>query len=239
MKEELSSYIIISMLFSILVYLTGIYFHLKVIKISKKEKDMTWKLDVTNSCLLLTHHGHCVAMECITYIIHDLHHYTGEWFCYTSKVFNFYGNLYTTGHSLIVSTLKYILIVHWKRVRSFGQEQVKEIFFWINFIYAAIMILFHLIIRPDFFVIYDGYARVDRCLGDPKNNWGPDSNRTQVKLHTICTLFIEPSHEDYLAYTIYVLKIFGCWMEFIFEYLVNWNVFEIVMYWRIFSFMRR
>ena len=200
---------------------------------------MTWKLDLSNSCLLIAHHGHCVIMDTITYIIHDLHNYTGAWFCYASKVVNFYGNLYTVGHSMIVAILKYILIVHWQRVKRAGQEKVKETFFWINFLYPWVLILIHLTIKPDFFLIYDGFARVDRCLGDPNNNWGLNSNRTQIKVHTVCKILIEPPREDVFAYTIYILRSGICWAQVVFEYLVNWNVIEILLYYQTFAFMRR
>ena len=200
---------------------------------------MTWKLDLTNSCLLLVHHGHCVIMEIITYIIADLHTYTGEWFCYTFKVISFYGNLYIVGHSMIISLLKYILIVHWKRARSFGQEKVKELFFWVNLFYPCVMIIIHLIIRPDFFLIYDGIQRIDRCLGDPNNTWGPNSNRTPNLTFTVCKILAEPPHDNYYAYTIYIIRTGICWAQVVFEYLMTWNVFEILVYCRIFAFMHR
>ena len=239
MQEELNSNIIIQIIFTICIFLTGIFFHVKVIKISKKEKEMTWKLDLTNSCLLIVHHGHCLIMDAITYIIHDLYTYTGEWFCYTSKVLNHYGNLYTVMHSMIISTLKYILIVHWKRARDIGKDKVKLAFFWINIFFPGLMVLLHSIIKPDFYLIYDGFARVDRCLGDPNNNWGPNSNRTQIKAHTVCKMLVAPSTEDHFAYTIYILRSSVCWTQIVFEYFVAWNVFEIFLYTRIFSFMRR
>ena len=101
------------------------------------------------------------------------------------------------------------------------------------------MILIQLVIEPDFFWNYDGFARTDRCLGDPKNNWGPDSNRTQTKLYNICQQFIEPSPDEYLAYTIYIVRSGVCWVHVVFLYLVTWNVFEMVIYFRIFAFMKR
>ena len=239
MQEELTSNIIIQIIITICIFLIGIYFHLKIIKLSKKEKGMTWKLDLTNSLILLAHHGHCIIMNAITYIIPDLYIYTGEWFCYTSKVLNYYGTLYTVGHSMIVSILKYIHIVQWKKARNIGKEKVNHAFFWINIIFPGFLVLLHFIVKPNFYVIYDGFARVDRCLGDPNNNWGLNSNRTQIKAHTVCKMLIAPSTEDHFAFAIYILRSVVCWTEVVFEYFLAWNVFEIFLYSRIFSFMRR
>ena len=126
-------YLIIPAILSIGISLSGIYLHVKIIKISKKEKEMTWKLDITNSCLLIFNCTHSNLMEHITYIVHNLYTYTGQWFCYASKVVNYYGNLYTAGHSMIVSILKYIRIVHWKQSRKLGKEKVDGIFFGSTF----------------------------------------------------------------------------------------------------------
>ena len=113
--------IIIPTMLAIIIVFIGLYLHVKIIKISKKEKEMTWKLDITNSCILIFNCSHCLFMECITHIVPNLYKYTGEWFCYTSKIINYYGSLYTIGHSMIISILKYVLIVHWKKARSFGK----------------------------------------------------------------------------------------------------------------------
>ena len=64
-------------LIALCVYGIGVYFHFKVIKVSFKEKDMTWKLDITNSIILTVHHGYFLFMKIITFIIQDLHAYTG------------------------------------------------------------------------------------------------------------------------------------------------------------------
>ena len=229
----------IPMIVMILIHCVGLYLHIKIIKISRKEKRMTWKLDITNSCMLMFHHTHCVVMDGITFVVQDLYMYTGEWFCYTSKVIMHYGNLYTAGHSLIVAILKYVIIVQWQKARNMGHERIKETFFWINLLYPSFQISIYLMIRPDFYVVHDGYARIDRCLGDPKNFWGPNSNNTQMKVHNICQSFNEPSHEYYIAYAVYILRNSVCWMQIIAQYLIFWNLVEILIYCRVFSFMRR
>ena len=102
--------------------------------ISKKEKDVTWKIDVFNSAMLVIHHAHVIIMHGMTIFIENIYLYTGSWFCYTSKVLAIYGNAHTGGHSFMVAIAKYVLIVHYAKVRSFGQEKVKTIIFWLNII---------------------------------------------------------------------------------------------------------
>ena len=227
------------MIIMILMYCVGLYLHIKIIKTSRKEKGMTWKLDITNSCMLMVHHGHLIFMEGITFVVQDLYMYTGEWFCYTSKVIMYHGNVYTVGHTMIVSMLKYVIIVHWKKARNMGHEKIKQIFFWINLLYPTFQILIHLMFRPDYFVAYDALTRIERCLGDPNNVLGPNSNKTQMKLYNICQSFDAPSHENYFAYAVYILKSSVCWVQVITMYMIAWNFVEMFTYCRIFSFMRR
>ena len=40
-------------LIAVCVYGISVYFHFKIIKVAFKEKDMTWKLDITNSLILM------------------------------------------------------------------------------------------------------------------------------------------------------------------------------------------
>ena len=97
---------------------------------------------------------------------------------------------------MIVALLKYVLIVHWQKARGFGNSKIKEIFFWINLFYPLLMIGILLLIKPDFLLVHDGYARIDRCLGDPKNNWGLNSTRKQVKTHDICKHMMNALDDD-------------------------------------------
>ena len=230
--------IIILFVVALCLYIIGMFLHIKIIKTSRKDKEMIWKLDITNSSLVMFFHIHSILMHGTTHFIKDLYTYTGKWFCYTSKVLGHYGNLYMSSHSLIVSILKYIVINHCMRARVFGQEKIIEIFFWINFLHPLFTILLQLSIKPDFFLAYDRMTQIDRCLGDHKNMWELSDNKTVTKMHNLCE-FIPPPDENQIEYTIYVCRTFFCWFHAVFQYLIGWNIFEIFFYILIFRFMNR
>ena len=217
----------------------GLILHSQIFKTARREKDMTWKLDATNSCFVMIHYLQYISMYIITYYIKDLYLYTGKWVCYLSKFLTYYGGLYVQTHSLIIGLLKYFTIVRWKRVNLIGQEKVKTIFFWLNMFHPAGLILLHLLIVPDFFLVWDAYSHVDRCLGDPDNNWVPNSNSTQTKLHTICIDLVQNLPETNLNYVIYIFRSCFCWLQLTYEYFVLWNIPEIFVYSAIFLFMHR
>ena len=167
------------------IYVLGLYLHYNIVRTSKKDKDVTWKLDVTNSFFIVSHYTHVIFFYSITYTIQDIYLYTGEWLCYFYMFLIYYGERYVTGYSLILAMMKYVLIVQWKKVIDIGKDKILTTFFWLNILHPFCAILIHVIITPNFFWEWNGYSQVDRCLGDPKNNWGPNSNQSQTKLHIV------------------------------------------------------
>ena len=234
--------IIANFIFGICIIVNGVYLSFKIVKISIKEKSSTWKLDITNAIFVILHHLHCLVMEFVTFQVPNLYEYTGKWFCYSSMLLNHYGNIYTIGHSMIVGLLKYTLIVKWQKVINVGNDRVRNIFFFVNIFYAICFMLTLLISKPNIFSIWDSFARVDRCLGDPKNNWesdGSPTNRTQNKLHIICNSLIEAPPNDRISYVIQYGRFLICWLHTTIMYLTYWNVIECLIYIRLFLFMKR
>ena len=226
----------------IFILAVGVYLSVKIISASFKEKSNTWKLDISNSIVVIAHHAHCLLMEFMTYYVPDLYIHTGQWFCYSSKVVTHYFNIYVTQFSLITGIMKYVIILHWRKVLEIGDEKVKNVFFVVNLFHPVLQIILWLMIEPNFFYESDSHARIDRCLGDPKNNWGPDdlpTNRTQNKLHVICNNLLNRPLDDYFEYTVQYGRSILCWTQFIFLYFSFWNILDVMVYLRIFIFMRR
>ena len=110
-------------------YIIGVHLHMKIIQVSKKEKELTWKMDITNSIFQMIHFFNCIFMHTLTYSIPNLHELTGKWFCYVVKCLNVIGAAHTTGHSVLISLIKYVVIVHYQsNITSTKKEKVKTIF---------------------------------------------------------------------------------------------------------------
>ena len=237
MIDSISEIVCSAAVFCFLI--VGCVLHSQIFRTARRDRDITWKLDATNSLFVMIHFLQYASMQLITYVIIDLYKYTGSWICYMTKVFTYYGGWYVQGHSLIIGLLKYFAIVQWKRSQEFGQERVKAIFFWLNILHPTIPIILWTIILPDFFLVWDGYSHVDRCLGDPKNNWLHNTNTTQTKIHSICIDIVANPPENNFEHFIYLCRSSLCWIEICFTYFVLWNIFEIFVYLSIFRFMHR
>ena len=60
---------IIMCMFAVCVYAIGFVLHSKVILASKRDKDMTWKLDIVNSVMMIIHYAHVIIMYGITFLV--------------------------------------------------------------------------------------------------------------------------------------------------------------------------
>jgi hypothetical protein len=217
------------------VYGIGVYLHSKIIQISRKEKDMTWKVDIYNSTFFIVHYFHVIVMNGITYMLDDLHEYTGNWFCYVSKSMTIIGNGHTTGHSFIIAMMKYIVIVHYQR---FNKDTVKNVFFWLNSFNGTILFAIFNLAQPYFVFLYDGISQSNRCLGKNETTSSLDNNTSAIKLHDICNITESFEHLSF-EYVYYIFRKTICWVNIVFIYSNVCNVLEMFVYCRIFSFMHR
>ena len=233
--------VVTSSIVTSIVYLAGIYTYSKMIKISIKDKDMSWQLDIIFSCARVFLNTLNFVLFTVTYLEPNLHLYTGQWFCYASKLVSHYCNLIITAHTLIVAILKYVVIIYWQRAREIGHDKIKKLFsFIIALFYPISMFMIHFAVRPDFLWAYDGYKQVDMCLGDPKRNWEEGTNQTQTKIHGLCSDIGGKTSDNYFIYFFaYIFRTGVCWIQVVFIYVAFWNLLDAIVYFKIFSAMKR
>ena len=215
---------------AILIYFIGVFLHVKIIKLSLKEKNsITWKVDIMNSAMLLSYFFFKVMFTGINYVVQDLYEYTGKWFCYGSEIATFYGIVHLTSYTFIISLLKYVMIVKNEKVSNIGKEKMMTIFLWINFFFPIYSLLVYVIVRPDFFTVYDGISHANLCLGK--------SELQKSKLHNLCDIPIVSTTD--LDYFVAFVRKTICWCHTIVMYAISFNFVEIFSYFFIFRSMRR
>ena len=62
-NDEVYPILIALMVVAVVIYLWGVYFHLKIIQASRKDKDLTWKVDIANSIIILFHFFQSIFMH--------------------------------------------------------------------------------------------------------------------------------------------------------------------------------
>ena len=212
-------------------YIIGVFLHIKIIKVSKQKNELlTWKIDITHSILAIGLYTYTVFMHTATYLVKDLYLFTGEWFCYASKVINTFMIFYLGWHSLLIAMMKYFFIVHDDTIRNF-KDKFKTGLFYLNLLYPMLSIAVLWALIPNFFVIYEGYSEVNRCFG----NYNRKSWTTWFWL---CDS-IQPIHTNSTERALYILKWGTCKLQIIFVYMSSFNILDAFFYCRTFAHMRR
>ena len=222
----------------VIIYIIGAYLHIKLIKTSKNDKNMTWMMDIANSIYMLCHKAHLIIIYILTYMIDDLYMYTGSWFCYSSKALAIIGNGNVSGHTFIIAVMKYVMIVHHEKVRSIGKEKTKRIFLVINVLYPIYMFCIFNIFNPNFLFIYGHISAANRCLGESEISSALDPNKTALKLHDMCKI-AEPVQLWSLMKFLQLGRSIVCWFHIVLIYLFFWNILEAFFYFFVFRFMWR
>ena len=163
------------------VYLLGLNLHTKVIRVCRKEKHMSWRLDIIGSCVTVYYYTQMLIMRVITDIIDDLHSFTGEWFCYTYMAFHFYGLFHVSMHSMVIALFKYISIVWHNKAEDIGRDKIKTIFNFISIISPAFVIAIFLLSRPDFFYCLPGDACYEHLLRKTRSQLNHECQRICVQ----------------------------------------------------------
>ena len=140
------------------IFLVGLYLQITTIKTVKKEQAIAWDINLIHSIILIIHYCYTILFDGATYLIPNISQYTGIWFCYLSLFLRMYGITVVIWHSLFISVYKYIIIVHSKSVRNFGEKSLKTILFWIYIVLPIFMSLTYTF-RPHF----RAFKTVNKC----------------------------------------------------------------------------
>ena len=149
--------------------------------------------------------------------------------CYTSKIISHYWFLYITQHSMIISMLKYFIIVQDKKLRLY-KDQIKTTFLWINILHPILQISLQLSLNPGFFLEYGGYKYINRCLGQ--------HGLYKTTFLSMCDS-AEPLENSFIDNMAYILKLGVCKVQVLLLYIIAFNFLDMIFYCRIFTYMRR
>ena len=240
-KDLVSSDVLVFLLvLIILVYSIGVYLHTNILITAKKEKDVSYQLDVVNSVVILFHFAHFIIIAGAKFLIKDLYTHTGEWLCYTSKFVRLLGGLQVASQSLVISLLKYSIIVCHEKTRAIGRGKVQNVFLVLNMLYPICIIGSFAVAKNNFLTIYDNASEGNSCLVkiSATNETIFDKNQHHTKLFNICDMIELPNQKpSELIFNVGKKSI--CWISLISVYLNACNIPEAFIYCLIFRFMRR
>ena len=234
---DLTTFIINNTLLSI-IFLIGLYLHIKIIIVSNQEKDerLTWRIDICHSIVLITTCVLRILFWMVTYFIPCLHQYTGKWFCYVVWFVSGYCTISVVSHSLVISLYKYMFIVHQKRINVFGKDKASQIAFWANLVFPAVFAL-AFIARPNDITV----PTVADCLGR-QEEFAARANETfksRMQRRTFGEFRDYDDHDGFLGQLINVVNKTGCFLTSVIWWIIMSNIMEGFVYRKIFIYMKR
>ena len=129
---------ILHIIVQIVFFGLGLILQVKIILNERKEKGSTWQIHISHSVVLIIAYAFTIPFESLIYFAPFMSSYTGTWLCYIASFVILYCFHAILSHSLLVAVMKFAFIVHFKKVREFGDIKAQQIFLWINLCFPMI-----------------------------------------------------------------------------------------------------
>ena len=214
----------------LVLFSVGLYINIKLICECKKDKGMTWQISATHSAVTTIYYGYFIPFQAVTHFVPFLAQYTGKWLCYTSSFIAFYFYHSILSHSLIISAMKYVFIVHALKARTYGDSTIKKYFF----LFCIIMPLILTSIAM-FTADMDARSSLRSCFGHTKESlYQNGTASSRILKFTKCNSI---QREEYDVFWFYVLQCF-CIFRSLFSGAIITNLLEGLLYYKIFHTMK-
>ena len=235
MKNEsapIDQVIIYTSVFSI-VFVIGLYVQMRVIKILILEKTVAWETQIYQSIVLIIYVVLVVFSEVLLYIIPDSTNNAGWWLVWEiSRYLKILCVFSISWHTLSVSLQKYIVIVHNVSDNS-DRRKIAKTTWWV-FLIIEIFWSAGIAIRGSTCSSVDSYVPPESCYSR-KNKL---SFTESFKFPVLCTF---NNNSGILAdgYFIYFMTQLYCTTQFIIHWVLQSNIIEALIYFKIFQFSKR
>ena len=230
MLELLSTPSTYHILAQILLYGLGLFIQIKNITICITEKSKTWQIDIFHAIVMTIVFACRIPFMAVVYLSPNSFFGIGSWICYIFAFEFSFGAHSIASHSLIIAIMKYVFIVHAMKARSFGEEKIKKIFFFIN---SALP----LILSINFMITSDFHRSGNlRTCFNPSIEKDASDNVEPALFYTFGNIIGEMKFQET---TIFYLKLAIGVFQTLVTLLTVSNAVEALFYFMIFKAMKR
>ena len=226
---------VLTVAFRILLTLIGTYINLKIIFVSKREKHKTWQIDIVRSIAVIPLIYFAITFEAINdYFSNPISNYTGVSICYIAAFVYVYLPYIVALHSLVVSIMKYVFIVHQQKAVGIGEDRIKGWFFWFNLIHPLVIAISTVLLFD-----VESFASLIKCFGlEQKLAERYNSPTGNLERMFLCKLrSSERDMEEGNA--VYIITQTFCAIKMVYFWILSSNIPEAFFYYKIFKEMRR
>ena len=208
---------IFHIIIQILIYFVGLHFQIRTIIVCIKEKNKTWQIHIAHAIVMSIFFGYLIPFRAVVHFIPSLASHIGSWICYISAFVEFFGYHAMVVQSLLIAAVKYCFIVHTMKARSFGEEKIQKIFLKIHLIYPTVLAMISIITSE-----FQWRKSIQSCFG---------ISNTQDAL--FCGGF-SSSEADSNKFVKFI-----CVTKTLLASIINCNIPEGYLYYKIFNTMKR
>ena len=233
---------IIQFIFLGLLFCVGSFIQVQIISVSYKERDTAWKMTITHSIVTIIYFAFEISFDAVTHFIPFLSQYTGNWICYAASFVTGYCYYCIGAYTLLISNLKYILIVQRIKTLKWGKETIKKWFFLANLFHPFILSSLHNL-TSDWDYSSIRYSSINSCLRPTEDTLREYNISSYNTKHTERIQYwhcpLKNSEEDSSWYAYYVTEWSVCNLVAVIRVVIATNILEGFYYYKIFEYMRR
>ena len=213
----------------------GIYLHLKVLKMLKKENSLLKNLTRNFMIFQLISWPLSVFLLNITNFFHSFPSEISQWVCpILWFLIYFFLNLMTS-HSLFSALIRYFFIVHNDRVQSWGKERTKKLFEVMSILMPLLVTLWKANDGSELYFL----SFLNKCNGKHHKTFLVETSTLNVNKIGFCEIPDYHEMKDYGEVIIALSKNVICLTNAAMMILMGSNLTEGIIYYLTFSHMSR
>ena len=213
-----------------LIYLIiGEFVLYKLFKIVRKENGLVNEVTQFYCIVMITTYPIYLLFETITDFIHPLKDIMGQWICSLMRVvFYMQFNVFIF-HSFFVALMRYCFIVHEEKVKCFGKQKTKNIFFFLTVFFPILLIVWGFILNQEIDMVHE----INSCFEVGHKVF-------LAELTTGKNLFcVFDKIDGRYGYILTAIQEISCMIKQVILIVFGMNLFEGLLYYKIFGHMTR
>ena len=214
--------------FSMITLLVGEFIHFKLYKLVSKENGLVKQTTQIYVLVQMIGYPILVAFISATDFMHPLSHILGDWSCIFAIGFGYLYLFHILQHSFVTAMMRYLFIVHLEWVQRHGKDRIKRIFLIITICMPIVITAW------DTCDDFAPFPFISRCKGIDHRNFLskiPDLNDVKIPCEDV------DASESFTVLS--VIRKISCITKVLLFALLGLNIPEGLIYYAIFSHMKR
>ena len=219
----------------IILIVIGVYLHIKVLKILKKENSLMKNLTRNFMISQLISWPLMAFLISITNFFHSFPSEISQWICPITWFLLYFCLNLMTMHSFFSALIRYFFIVHNERVQSWGKEKAKKLFEILSIMMPFLVTLW----KANDGSELDTFSPFNKCYGKHHKTFLVETSTLNVLKKNFCEIPDYHEMKDYGEVIVAFSKNVICLTSTATMLIMGSNLSEGIIYYLLFSHMGR